>query len=135
MGVPTFLITATVEAILAQRLVRRICPECREEMEPTEDMIVELELTEERIKDKSFYRGAGCASCNNTGYKGRVGLFELMLLDDELRDMINENCNTDDLRDRAQSKGMKVLRDIGIDFIFDGTTTAEEIIRETVLDA
>ena len=135
MGVPTFLITATVEAILAQRLVRRICPECREEMEPTEDMLLELELTPERIEGKNFYRGAGCASCNNTGYKGRVGLFELMLLDDELRDMINENCNTDDLRDKAQSKGMKILRDIGIDFIFEGTTTAEEIIRETVLDA
>ena len=135
MGVPTFLITATVEAILAQRLVRRICPECREEMEPTEDMLLELELTPERVKGKNFYRGAGCASCNNTGYKGRVGLFELMLLDDELRDMINENCNTDDLRDKAQSKGMKILRDIGIDFIFEGTTTAEEIIRETVLDA
>jgi len=135
MGVPTFLITATVEAILAQRLVRRICPECREEMEPTQDMLLELELTPERIDGKSFYRGAGCASCNNTGYKGRVGLFELMLLDDELRDMINENCNTDDLRGKAQSKGMKILRDTGIDFIFEGTTTAEEIIRETVLDA
>ena len=135
MGVPTFLITATVEAILAQRLVRRICPECREEMEPTEDMLLELELTPERINNRSFYHGVGCATCNNTGYKGRVGLFELMILDDELRDMINENCNTDDLRDKAQSKGMKVLRDTGIDFIFDGTTTAEEIIRETVLDA
>ena len=135
MGVPTFLITATVEAILAQRLVRRICPECREEAEPTEDMLLELELTPERVKDRKFYHGAGCATCNNTGYKGRVGLFELMILDDELRDMINDNCNTDDLRERAKSKGMKVLRDTGIDFIFDGTTTAEEIIRETVLDA
>ena len=135
MGVPTFLITATVEAILAQRLVRRICPECREEAEPTEDMLLELELTPERVKDRKFYHGAGCATCNNTGYKGRVGLFELMILDDELRDMINDNCNTDDLRDKAKSKGMKVLRDTGIDFIFDGTTTAEEIIRETVLDA
>ena len=135
MGVPTFLITATVEAILAQRLVRRICPECRQETEPTEDMLLELELTPERIKGRKFYQGAGCATCNNTGYKGRVGLFELMLLDDELRDMINDNCNTDDLRDKAKSKGMKILRDTGIDFIFDGTTTAEEIVRETVLDA
>ena len=135
MGVPTFLITATVEAILAQRLVRRICPECRQETEPTEDMLLELELTPERIKGRKFYQGAGCATCNNTGYKGRVGLFELMVLDDELRDMINDNCNTDDLRDKAKSKGMKILRDTGIDFIFDGTTTAEEIVRETVLDA
>ena len=135
MGVPTFLITATVEAILAQRLVRRICAECREEIEATDEMLIELELDREGVKDKKFYRGAGCASCNNTGYKGRVGLFELMVLDDELRDMINENCNTDDLRNRAQSKGMKLLRTMGIDFVHDGTTTAEEIIRETVLEA
>ena len=135
MGVPTFLITATVEAILAQRLVRRICPECREEVEPSEDMILELELTPERIKDRSFYHGVGCATCNNTGYKGRVGLFELMILDDELRDMIMENRNTDELRNKAKSKGMVLLRDMGIDYAFEGTTTAEEIIRETVIDA
>jgi len=135
MGVPTFLITATVEAILAQRLVRRICAECREEMEITDDMLQDLCLDRKDVEGKSFYRGAGCASCSNTGYKGRVGLFELMIMDDELRDMINDNCNTDDLRNKAQSKGMKLLRDMGIDFVFDGTTTAEEVIRETVLDA
>jgi type IV pilus assembly protein PilB len=135
MGVPTFLITATVEAILAQRLVRRICAECREEVEVSEETLVELDLKPEQIKGKKFYRGAGCASCSNTGYKGRVGLFELMIMDDELRNMINDNCNTDDLRDRAQAKGMKLLRDMGIEFIFDGTTTAEEVVRETVLDA
>ena len=135
MGVPTFLITATVEAILAQRLVRRICAECREEIEITDDALAELELTREDVEGKSFYRGAGCSSCSNTGYKGRVGLFELMIMDDELRDMINENCNTDDLRTKAQEKGMKILRAMGIDFVFEGTTTAEEVIRETVLDA
>jgi type IV pilus assembly protein PilB len=134
MGVPPFMITATVEAILAQRLVRRICPECREEAEITDDLLLELDLKRENTVGKSFYRGAGCSSCSNTGYKGRVGLFELMILDDELRDMIMENCNTDDLRDRAQAKGMRLLRDMGIDFAFEGTTTAEEIIRETVLE-
>jgi type IV pilus assembly protein PilB len=135
MGVPTFLITATVEAILAQRLVRRICAECREEVEISDEMLLELELKREDVAGKNFYRGAGCSSCNNTGYKGRVGLFELMIMDDELRNMINENCNTDDLRIKAESKGMKLLRDMGIDFVFEGTTTAEEVIRETVLDA
>lgn len=135
MGVPTFLITATVEAILAQRLVRRICAECREEVEVGEETMIELDLKPEQVKGKKFFRGAGCASCSNTGYKGRVGLFELMIMDDELRDMINENANTDDLRTKAQSKGMKLLRDMGIEFIFDGTTTAEEVVRETVLDA
>lgn len=135
MGVPTFLITATVEAILAQRLVRRICAGCREAVDPTEDQVLELQLSPEAVKGKKFYRGAGCDSCNNTGYKGRVGLFELMVLDDELREMIMNNAPTDRLRDRAKEKGMVLLRDVGLDFLFDGTTTAEEVIRETILDA
>ena len=135
MGVPAFLITATVEAILAQRLVRRICPECREEFPPTEEDLMELKLTAEDVAGKKFFKGAGCNSCSNTGYKGRVGLFEFMVMDDELRMMIIENKTTDELRNKAREKGMRLLRDSGIAFIYDGTTTAEEIIRETVLDA
>jgi type IV pilus assembly protein PilB len=135
MGVPAFLITATVEAILAQRLVRRICPECREEVEITEDTLLELEIDPADAVGKKFYRGAGCSTCSNTGYKGRIGLFELMILDDELREMIMENKTTDDLRNKAKSKGMILLRDMGIGYVFDGTTSAEEVIRETVLDA
>jgi len=135
MGVPTFLITATVEAILAQRLVRRICPECREAIDPNEEMLLELKLDPAEHMQKKVYRGAGCSTCSNTGYKGRIGLFELLIMDDELREMINEDANTDDLRVTAQSKGMKLLRDIGIRYMFEGLTTMEEIIRETVLDA
>lgn len=135
MGVPTFLITATVEAILAQRLVRRICPECREEMQPSEEMLAELKLSKEEVAGKKFYHGAGCNSCGNSGYKGRVGLFELMIMDDELRTMIIENRTTDELRNKAKEKGMRLLRDSGIAFMHDGTTSAEEVIRETVLDA
>ena len=135
MGVPAFLITATVEAILAQRLVRRICPECREEFPPTDKDLLELQLTAEDVADKKFFKGAGCNSCSNTGYKGRVGLFEFLVMDDELRTMIIENKTTDELRNKAREKGMRLLRDSGIAFIYDGTTTAEEIIRETVLDA
>lgn len=135
MGVPTFLITATVEAILAQRLVRRICPECREEVDITDDQLTELELTREEVKDKKFYRGAGCNSCSNTGYKGRVGLFELMVMDDELREMIMQNAQADHLREKAKEKGMVLLRDAGMEFMYDGTTTVEEIVRETILDA
>ena len=123
MGVPAFLITATVEAILAQRLVRRICPECREEVDITEDVLTELEIDPKRAEGKKFYRGAGCSTCSNTGYKGRIGLFELMILDDELREMIMENKTTDDLRNRAKEKGMVLLRDMGIDYVFDGTTS------------
>lgn len=135
MGVQPFMITATVEAILAQRLVRRICAECREEVGLSPELCLDLGIDPAKVGNKTFYRGAGCSSCNNTGYKGRVGLFELMIMDDELRSMIMENANTDDLRRVAQSKGMRALRDIGIEFAFKGTTSAEEIIRETVLEA
>ena len=110
MGVQTFMITATVEAILAQRLVRRICPECREEVEPTDDVLFDLELSREELGDRMFYRGAGCNSCANTGYKGRVGLFELMIMDDDLRDLIMQNAPTDKVRQKAAEKGMILLR-------------------------
>ena len=98
MGVPTFLITATVEAILAQRLVRKVCMQCREEYTPPREILEDLELTSEQIRGKRFYRGAGCEVCNNTGYKGRVGLFELMIMNNDLRDKIMANAQTDELR-------------------------------------
>ncbi|MEE2686468.1 MAG: ATPase, T2SS/T4P/T4SS family [Planctomycetota bacterium] len=135
MGVPTFLITATVEAILAQRLVRRICTQCREEVEPSEDVIAQLKLAGHSHEGKKFYHGQGCDHCNNTGYKGRVGLFELMIMNDELRDLIMQQSSDDILRECAKGNGMVTLRDAGMGFVFDGTTTAEEVIRETILEA
>ena len=135
MGVPPFLITATLEAILAQRLVRRICTQCREEVHPSSEILADLELSPSDIKGKTFYRGKGCDNCNRTGYKGRVGLFELMLLDDELRDMVIRNASTDELRDKARRMGMVSLRDAGMEAVYLGTTTAEEVIRETILEA
>mgnify|MGYP003617918695 CR=1 FL=1 len=135
MGVPPFLITATVEAILAQRLVRRICTKCRQEIKPSMDLLAELQLTPDDILGKKFYRGAGCDDCNGTGYKGRVGLFELMVFNDELRDMVMRNASTDELRDRARSYGMVTLRDAGLDFACQGWTTIDEVVRETVLEA
>ncbi len=135
MGVPTFLITATVEAILAQRLVRRICAECREPVDPSDEILMEIEVTREQMGDRKFYRGAGCGTCHNTGYKGRIGLFELMILDDDLRDMILNNASADDLREKARNKGMRMLRDAGMQFAFEGKTTVEEVIRETIQDA
>lgn len=135
MGVPTFLITATVEAILAQRLVRRVCPDCREEVPASEDLLVEVGLTLDDVADKKFYRGVGCDTCNNTGYKGRVGLFELMIMDDKIRDMIIENASADQIRTYAQAQGMVSLRQAGLQFAYDGTTTLEEVVRETVLEA
>lgn len=135
MGVPTFLITATVEAILAQRLVRRICTQCREEVEAQDDLLLDLGLKRENLNGKKFYRGRGCELCNNTGYKGRVGLFELMIMNDELRELIMANASTDKLREAARGYGMVTLRDAGIQFMHEGTTTAEEVVRETIVDA
>ncbi len=135
MGVPTFLITATVEAILAQRLVRKVCENCREEYQPSQEILDDLELTTEDILGKQFYRGSGCEICNNTGYKGRVGLFELMIMNDELRDMIMENVQSETLRKAAEKQGMVSLRMAGLAAAMAGTTTPEEIIRETIVEA
>ena len=135
MGIPTFMITATVEAILAQRLARRICSQCREPAEITDDQLFELKMTRDEVADMQFFRGRGCETCNNTGYKGRVGMFELMILNDDLRDMIMENASTDDLREKARGFGMITLRDAGMKLALEGTTTIDEVIRETVLEA
>jgi type IV pilus assembly protein PilB len=135
MGIPPFLITATLEAILAQRLIRRICARCKEEAAPTPDILADLELKPSDIAGRKFYRGKGCDACNRSGYKGRVGLFELMQLNDDIRDMIMRNASTDELRAAARGIGMVTLRDAGIQSIFDGTTTAEEVIRETIIEA
>ncbi|HEX4415508.1 MAG TPA: ATPase, T2SS/T4P/T4SS family [Lacipirellulaceae bacterium] len=135
MGIPTFLITATVEAILAQRLVRKVCTQCREEYTPPREVLEDLELTSEQIRGKRFYRGAGCEVCNNTGYKGRVGLFELMIMNNELRDKIMSNAQTDELRALAVKNGMVSLRAAGIRSCFEGVTTPDEVVRETVLEA
>ncbi|MCH2400513.1 MAG: Flp pilus assembly complex ATPase component TadA [Pirellulales bacterium] len=134
MGVPIFLITATVEAILAQRLVRRVCTQCREETEVTDDILFQLDMSREELGDRKFYRGRGCDTCNNTGYKGRVGLFELMIMNNELRDMVMQNASVDDMRACAQKYGMVTLRDSGMAFAYEGTTTIDEVVRETIVD-
>ena len=135
MGVPPFLIVATVEAILAQRLVRRVCVECREDIVPGSEALMDLGITPEQAEGKKFVRGRGCPKCNNTGYRGRFGLFELMVMNDELREMIMVNASRDELREKARSYGMVSLRDAGVQAVFDGITTIEEVIRETIVDA
>lgn len=134
MGVPTFLITATVEAIQAQRLVRTICKECRTEFEPSDELLLELQLPIEQARQYSFYYGKGCATCNNSGYKGRTGLYELMDVTDEIRDLITADASTDDIRNVARSQGMTTLREAGLKLIFDGVTTIDEVVRETVIE-
>ncbi len=135
MGIQPFMITATVEAILAQRLVRRVCSNCREPIEVTDRILAQLKMTRDELGERVFYRGKGCDTCNNTGYKGRVGLFELMIMNDDLREMIIQGSSTDELRDRAMEFGLVTLRSAGMKFAFEGTTTVDEVIRETIVDA
>ncbi len=134
MGVPEFLITATIQAILAQRLVRRICKECRTEITPTEEQLAQLGVTSEEIAGKRFYQGAGCVVCNNTGYKGRTAIHEFLVMNDEIRDIILANGSISELHNAAVRNGMTPLRDAGMQKIYEGTTTIEEVVRETVID-
>ena len=134
MGIPPFLITATVESVLAQRLVRKICSECRTEFEPSDDLLMELQLPLETARQYSFYYGKGCARCNNSGYKGRIGLFEIMDINDDIRDLITSDASADELRTVSRQQGMVTLRESGLKLIFDGLTTIDEVVRETVLE-
>ncbi len=132
MGVKPFLITATVEAVLAQRLVRRICSECRTEFEPSDELLMELQLPIQQARQYSFYYGKGCARCNNSGYKGRCGIYELLEVTDDIRDLVAENASVDDIRNFARTQGMTTLREAGLKLIFDGVTTIDEVVRETI---
>mgnify|MGYP001467984018 CR=1 FL=1 len=132
MGIQPFMICATVEAILAQRLVRRLCVKCREEARVSADLLFELGMERDQLGDRKFYRGAGCDACNNTGYKGRVGLFELMVLNDTIRDMVMSNASTDEIRAEAQRGGMITLREFGMGLASEGVTSLEEVVRETI---
>jgi type IV pilus assembly protein PilB len=134
MGVEPFLLTATVEAILAQRLVRKICEDCRTEFEPSAEMLMELNLRPSDVVGKKFYYGRGCDRCNNTGHRGRQGIFELVVMNDDLRDMISSGSSTDQMRIACKKQGMQTLRESGLRAIFSGKTTIEEVVRETVLD-
>ena len=134
LGLEPFLITATLEGIVAQRLVRKVCPRCKEAYIPTEDELFQLSLTPEDLQGRQIYRGRGCDFCNGSGYKGRMGLFEIMVLDDELRELIIQNASTQLLRAEALKRGMRTLRQSGLMGIFDGLTTIDEVVRETLAE-
>ena len=133
LGIEPFLITATLESVVAQRLVRRICNDCKTEYEPTDEMLMELELTRSDVAGRTFFYGKGCKKCNGSGYKGRIALFEIMLMNDRLRDMILEGASTQELQVAAREDGMRTLRDSGLIHIFDGVTTIEEVVKETII--
>jgi type IV pilus assembly protein PilB len=134
MGLEPFLITATLEGVVAQRLVRRICRNCKEEFTPSEEALMEVDLKPEDVRGKRFCLGRGCDDCNNTGYRGRMAIFEMMLMDDDLREAIMDQASTGMLRELSVRKGMRTLRGGGLLAIYDGDTTIEEVVRETLLE-
>jgi len=131
MGVEPFLISSTLMAVLAQRLVRTICKNCRTPFEPTEDQLSLLNLSPHDLGDKVFHYGRGCSTCNDTGYKGRKGIFELLVISEAIRGLINERAPTVVLRQKAVELGMVTLRDDGLRSIFEGDTTIEEVVKYT----
>ena len=134
LGVEPFLITATLEGIVAQRLVRQICPRCKEEFSPTSEMLLELELMPEQVEGRTFCRGTGCDYCRGTGYSGRLAIFEIMTLDDTMRNLIMKHSSSSVLREAARKRGMRTLRESGLLAIFDGLTTIEEIVAQTIVE-
>ncbi|HEY6070697.1 MAG TPA: GspE/PulE family protein, partial [Chthoniobacterales bacterium] len=134
IGVQPFLVASSLRAIMAQRLVRRNCPNCRESAELTETEMRALRIEPGQMRDAQVAHGKGCEQCRGTGYKGRMGIFEMFVLDDEVRHMINKRRSTLNLRRRARELGMRTLREDGIRKVLSGQTTAEEVISTTLGD-
>jgi type IV pilus assembly protein PilB len=134
LGVENFLLTATIEAIVAQRLVRRVCVKCKEEYAPSEEQLMELSLRPADVQGRTFFRGRGCDHCNRTGYRGRLAIFEIMRMDDPMRELIMQQGSTAVLRAEARRRGMRTLRESGLLAIFEGQTTIDEVVRETIAE-
>ncbi len=134
LGVEAFLLTATIEAIIAQRLVRRICLKCKEEFVASDEQLMELALRRSDVEQRTLYRGRGCDDCNHSGYRGRMAIFEIMKMDDQLREMVMQEASTTVLRAEARRRGMRTLRESGLMAIFEGQTTIDEVVRETIIE-
>ncbi len=134
IGVKQFLVASSVRAIMAQRLVRRICSACSEPYEPTEKELRALNLKPEQLEQANFRKGRGCDKCRSTGYKGRMGIFEICVLDDEIRRMVNERMSVSAIRQRARDLGMRTLREDGLRKVLGGMTTPDEVITATMGD-
>ena len=135
IGVQRFLVSSAVRAIVAQRLVRRLCPKCKQPHELTDVELRGLRLERAQVEGATVMKAVGCDACRKLGYKGRLGIFELFLIDDEVRFMVNEGASTVALRKRARELGMRTLREDGVRKVLAGTTTAEEVISATMSDA
>jgi len=134
MGVEPFLITASVNLVLAQRLARRICAECRQEIPVDQQSLIDLGVREDQLANAKVFQGAGCPTCNNSGYKGRVALYEVMKFTDELKEAVLQGASTAELKAAAIRSGMTTLRAAGIGKVLEGVTTPAEVLRVTMAD-
>jgi general secretion pathway protein E/type IV pilus assembly protein PilB len=134
IGIQPFLVASSLRAIMAQRLVRRICPHCKQPAKLTEQEMRALRIEPGQLRDAQVMHGNGCEECRGTGHKGRMGIFEIFVLDDEVRHMINRRSSNLNLRQRARELGMRTLREDGIRKVFAGLTSAQEIISATLGD-
>ena len=134
MGVAPFLVSSSVNCIVAQRLLRRVCQNCREEFTPHEELLRELQLDTERLKDATIFKEKGCSECHGTGYKGRTGVYEVLQMSGTLKRMILERASTADVKRVAIEEGMLTLRMDGIRKMLLGDTTPAEVLRETAAD-
>ncbi|MBP5510713.1 MAG: Flp pilus assembly complex ATPase component TadA [Kiritimatiellae bacterium] len=131
MNVAPYLIASTLEAVLGQRLVRRVCSDCKQGYDPDDDTLHRLDLKREDVGNRQFYFGSGCRTCNKTGYKGRKGVFEYLRISDPIRELINERRPTLFIRERARELGMRTMREDAIRNVLDGYTTVDEVLRYT----
>ncbi|MBR4675289.1 MAG: type II secretion system ATPase GspE [Victivallales bacterium] len=132
MGIEPFLISSTMIGVLAQRLIRRVCTKCREEYIPSDEELQMLGVTREEINNRPFFKGRGCEYCNNSGYKGRVGIFELLLVSPAIQALVNQRKPTQFIKEQAMKEGMVTMRQDGIKQILDGITTAKEVLQYTM---
>ena len=130
MGIEPFLVSSTIIGVLAQRLVRRICPDCRKSYHPHNEQLRELGIKQESFKKlrKKFYRGQGCTNCRNTGYRGRIGIHELLEMTEGVKNIILESSDADAIKKQGLKEQMITLRRDGVNKILHGLTTAEEIL-------
>ncbi|MBI4335642.1 MAG: type II/IV secretion system protein [Candidatus Omnitrophica bacterium] len=136
MGIEPYLITSTLEAVLAQRLLRTLCESCKEPYEPSPDILSDLGYKAEDVKKKKlvFYKPKGCPKCNNTGFKGRVAITELLLMSEEVKELTRSKAPTTVIREKAKTQGLRTLREDGLNKIQQGIVTVEEVLRETFID-
>jgi type II secretory ATPase GspE/PulE/Tfp pilus assembly ATPase PilB-like protein len=134
MGMENYLVSSSLLGIMAQRLVRVICPKCRELYTPAEETIQEMELSPEDLPDIKLARGRGCENCASTGYRGRKGIYELMMVSDEIRRLILSRADSKEIKDKARELGMQTLREAGWNKVKQQITTGSEVIRVTQVE-